>query len=225
MAEAATVRGISDLADVPNSSGLHVPTNMDLKKVTTPILLHMLRSEFRFPLLFMLRCKLTVGRFKRTIDPRFPSDLIELGALPLWVYINLKKKIGQKKAFEIMRVAILTGGIASWNFTYKAAERERNFKNQCDSEIEVNKMGFTKWNTLEVVERTERRFEIKITRCLYHELATSVGVPELTPVICQVDNAAFNSYLPDRIVFNRGGPGHRIADGAKECKFVWDVCE
>jgi hypothetical protein len=67
-------------------------------------------------------------RFKRTIDPRFPKDLIELAGLPLWVYINLKERIGPKKAFEIMRVAILTGGLASWNFTYKAAERERNFK-------------------------------------------------------------------------------------------------
>jgi hypothetical protein len=198
---------------------------MDMRKVTTPILLHMLRNELRFPFLFILRCKLTVGRFRKTIEPRFPKELIDLAVLPLWVYINLKKRIGQKKAFEIMRVAILTGGIASWNFAYKAAEKERNFRNLCDSEIEVNKTGFTRWNTLEVVERTQRRFEIKITRCLYHELATSVGVPELTPVICQIDNAAFNSYLPDRIVFNRGGPGHRIADGAKACNFVWELCD
>ena len=30
--------------------------------------------------------------------------------LLLWVYINLKKELGQKPAFEIMRVAILTKG-------------------------------------------------------------------------------------------------------------------
>lgn len=170
----------------------------------------------------MLRCKLTVGRFKKTIDPRFPRDLIELAALPLWVYINLKNKVGDKKAFEYMRIAILTGGIAKWQFNYNAAEKERTFDNLCNGEIEVNKIGFTKWNTLEVVERTDRRFEIKITRCLYHELAKSVGVPELTPVICQVDNAAFNSYLPDKILFHRGGPNHRIADGAQECNFIWE---
>jgi hypothetical protein len=74
---------------------------------------------------------------------------------------------------------------------------------------------------LEVVERNERRFEIKITRCLYHELTTATGVPELTPVICQIDNAALNSYLPDRVVFTRGGPGRRISNGAKECSFIW----
>ena len=211
--------------EVHGARDLRASADMDMTKLTTPILLHLLRKELRFPLLFMLRCKFTVGRFRKSIDRRFPKDLVDLAALPLWVYINLKRRIGQKKAFEIMRITILTGGIASLNFTYKAAERERNFKNLCDAEIEVNKVGFTRWNTLEVIERTESRFEINITRCLYHELMTSLGVPELTPVVCQIDNAAFNSYLPDKIVFNRGGPGHRIADGARECKFVWEVCD
>jgi L-2-amino-thiazoline-4-carboxylic acid hydrolase len=198
---------------------------MDLRRITTPILTHLLRRDMRFPTLFLVRCKLTVGRLKKRIDPRFPQELIDIAALPLWVYINLKEKIGQQRAFEVMRVAILTGGLAQWNLQYGAAEKERTFKNLCDAEIEVNKSGFTQWNTLEVVERSERRFEIKITRCLYHELTVSLGLPELTPVICQVDNAAFNSYLPDKVVFNRGGPNHRIADGKKECNFVWDVVD
>jgi L-2-amino-thiazoline-4-carboxylic acid hydrolase-like protein len=198
---------------------------MDLRKVTAPLLTYLLRREMRFPSFFLIRCKLTVGRLKRSIDPKFPQELIDLAALPLWVYINLKKKIGQRQAFEIMRVAILTGGIAHWNFAYRAAEKERTFENLCDAEIEVNKTGPTRWNALEVVERSKRRFEIKITRCLYHELTTALGIPELTPVICQIDNAAFNSYLPDKVVFNRGGPNHRIADGKKECNFVWEVID
>jgi hypothetical protein len=66
----------------------------------------------------MLTCKLTVGRFEKTIDARFPQELIDLAALPLWVYINLKKKLGENKAFEIMRIAILTGGIAQWNLCW-----------------------------------------------------------------------------------------------------------
>ena len=194
----------------------------DLRKITTPILLHLLSGKVRFPWLFLVKCKLTAGRFRRSIDPRFPVELIDTCTLPLWVYINLKSRLGQETAFEIMRVAILTGGIAQWNFAYRAVEQDRTFKNLCDEEIRVNQTGPTRWNTLEVVERTERRFEIKITRCLYHELMTAVGVPELTPVICQIDNAAFNSYLPDEVVFTRGGPGHRISDGAKQCSFKWD---
>jgi hypothetical protein len=194
----------------------------DLRKVTTPLLLHLLHEELPHPRLFMARCLLTLGRFRATIDPRCPRDLVDLAALPLWVYLNLKERIGNAKAFEIMRVAILTGGVAQWNVMYEAVEKRRTFDNLCDEEIEVNKVGFTRWNTLEVVERTEHRFEIKITRCLYHELAASVGAPELTPVVCQIDNAGFNSYVPDEVLFHRKGPGHRIADGARECTFVWE---
>lgn len=57
---------------------------------------------------------------------------------------------------------------------------------------------------------------------LYHELATSLGIPEITPIVCQIDNAGFNSYLPDAVIFHRDGPGHRISDGASECRFIWE---
>jgi hypothetical protein len=203
----------------------HPPRMINLRQVTSPILLHLLKDEVRFPRLFLLRCRLTVGQFKKRIEKHFPTELIDLAALPLWVYINLKQRIGQAKAFEIMRVAILTGGVAQWNLAYQTVAKQRTFANLCEQELEVNKTGPTRWNTLEVIERTERRFEIKITRCLYHELTTSAGVPELTPVICQIDNAAFNSYLPDQVIFHRGGPGNRIADGKSECRFVWELKE
>jgi L-2-amino-thiazoline-4-carboxylic acid hydrolase/Saccharopine dehydrogenase NADP binding domain len=170
------------------------PARIDLRKFTTPILVSLLRREMRFPSLFLIWCKLTVGRLEKRIDPKFPQELVDLAVLPLWVYINLKGKIGQKRAFEIMRIAILTGGVAQWNFAYRSAVKERSFENLHDAEIEVNKTGTTRWNTL-VVERSERRFEIKMTRCLYHELCVALGIPELTPVVCQIDNAAFN--LPD----------------------------
>ena len=199
---------------------------MDMRKITKPILSHLLAHEIRFPSLFLLRCKMTVDRLRKHLDTtRFPTELLDLAVLPIWVYINLKKKIGQPKAFEIMRVAILTGGIAQWNFAYRAVDTKRTFANLCDLEIEVNRTGPTRWNTLEIVDRSPQRFEAKVTRCLYHELTTVLGVPELTPVICQIDNAAFNSYLPDDVLFHRGGPGHRIADGATACTFIWEVAD
>lgn len=101
-------------------------------------------------------------------------------------------------------------------------EKERSFANFPALELEINKHGPTKWNTLQIVDRTDHRFEIKVTRCMYHELAVSVGVPEVTPVVCQIDNAAFNSYAPDTMLFHRGGPKRRIADGQSECNFIWE---
>lgn len=62
-----------------------------------------------------------------------------------------------------------------------------------------------------------------MTRCFYHEFCVAFNVPELTKVVCQIDNVAFNSYLPDQILFSRGGPNNRIADGSKECVFIWET--
>jgi len=192
-----------------------------MKRVTTPLLVHMLGAEMRFPRVFLLSRKLTLNRFKRTIDPKFPRELVDLAALPVWVYLSLKKKIGQRKAFEIMRVALLTGGTAAQNLQFDTVHKERTFQTFIELEIENNRSGLVRWNTMEVIERTEQRFELKITRCMFHEFAVSLGIPEMTPIVCQIDNAMFNSYLPDQMIFDRGGAGRRIADGRRERNFVW----
>jgi hypothetical protein len=198
-------------------------TQFDLKKITTPLLLHMLEGELRFPRLFLLRCKLTLHRFKRSIDPRFPRELVDMAALPAWVYLNLKREIGQRGAFEIMRVALLAGGTAAQNLQFDTVHKPRNFRNFAALEVENNRSGLVRWNKVEVVELSDRRFELKVGRCMFHEFSVSVGVPEMTPIVCQIDNAMFNSYLPDEMLFDRGGPGRRIADGGPECTFVREL--
>ena len=202
-----------------------MPSNLNLRTITTPILINLLKDEFLFPQLFILRCRLTLGQFKKHIDKRFPAELVELTALPLWVYLNLKKKIGGKKAFEIMRVALLTAGVAKQNLLFDTVAKERTFETFAQQELEINKTGTTKWNTMEVVERTDRRFQVRVTRCFYHELAVSVGAPEITPIVCQIDNAVFNSYLPEKMIFHRGGVNNRIADGNNDCQFIWELVE
>jgi hypothetical protein len=202
-----------------------VTNDFNLRTITTPILINLLKDKLPFPRLFILRCKLTLSQFKKRIDKRFPEELVELTALPLWVYLNLKNKIGERKAFEIMRVAFLTAGVAKQNLLFDTVAQERTFENFAQQELEINRTGTTKWNTLEVVKHTDRLFQVRVTRCLYHELATSVGAPEITPIVCQIDNAVFNSYLPEKMIFHRGGPNHRIADGNSECQFIWEVVE
>jgi hypothetical protein len=202
-----------------------MPNDLNLRTITTPILINLLKDELPFPQLFILRCRLSLDHFKKQIDKRFPKELVELTALPLWVYLNLKNKIGERKAFEIMRVALLTAGVAKQNLLFDTVTKERTFETFTQQELEINKTGTTKWNTLEVVEHTDRRFQIRITRCLYHELAASIGAPEITPIVCQIDNAVFNSYLPEKMIFHRGGINQRIADGNSECQFIWELVE
>ena len=48
-----------------------------LRQVTGPMLVHLIGRELRFPRAFLLVCRATLPAFKRRIDPRFPSELIE----------------------------------------------------------------------------------------------------------------------------------------------------
>ena len=48
--------------------------------------------------------------------------------------------LGQPLAFEIMRVAILTGGIAQWNVQYATLDMPRTFDNFVDQEIKANQL-------------------------------------------------------------------------------------
>lgn len=194
----------------------------DFTKITTPILLELLQDEIPSPECFLQECKSSLPTFQSTIDKKFTPDLIKFISMPLWVYINLKNKLGEKKAFEIMRIALLTGGLAKQSILFDSVNKPRTFENFIKQELQINKTGTTKWNDLEVVCKDENKFEIKITKCLYHELTTSLQIPEATKLICQVDNAVFNSYLPEKITFHRGGINRRIADGCNECHFVWE---
>ena len=73
---------------------------------------------------------------------------------------------------------------------------------------------------MEILEQSDSRYEFRVSTCVFHDLHTQLGVPELTRLMCTVDNAIFSAYLPEQITFHRNGPGHRLADGAPECHFV-----
>lgn len=197
--------------------------DFDLRKITTPILLFLLRGKVKHPRLFLLRCALTLRRFKHSVDRRFPEELVDLVAIPLWLYINLKKELGPEKAFEIMRVPVLAAGLVKQNLLFETVRRGRSFDAFVERELEINRSGTTRWNSLEVKTRRPERFELAVTRCMFHELTRSLGIPEATRLICQVDNAVFSSYMPETLVFDRGAPNRRIADGCEQCDFIWEL--
>ncbi len=201
---------------------LKLKKEFNLTKITTPMLLTLLKDEIISPECFLEECKSSLQSFQSTIDKKFPPDLINFISMPLWVYINLKNKLGNEKAFEIMRIVLLTGGVAMQSILFDSINKPRTFENFIEQELQINKTGTTKWNNLEIISKDKNKFEIKITKCLYHELTTSLGIPEATKLICQVDNAVFNSYLPEEVIFHRNGLNQRIADGCNECHFVWE---
>jgi hypothetical protein len=99
-------------------------------------------------------------------------------------------------------------------------ECPRSYENLVKFQQLTNKEGTTKLNTMEVIEQSEKKYEIRVTRCMFLELFTHLEVPELTSIFCAADNAIFNSYLPEELIFHRNELGRTMVQGYPHCEFV-----
>lgn len=72
------------------------------------------------------------------------------------------------------------------------------------------------WET-EEIERSDRKYEYKIHRCLYYDVCKAHGYPELTRVFCAHDHYAFD-VLHKQVRFQRYGA---IGDGDACCHDVF----
>ncbi len=70
------------------------------------------------------------------------------------------------------------------------------------------------WN-IEWLENSNKKIVYHFNSCFYHKTLTAYGVPELTPLYCNVDSITFSG-LPNSIRFERS---KTIAQGDKVCDF------
>lgn len=182
--------------------------------------LGILQGYLKHPLWFLLTTMLSLPRFKKQLPSDLPRGFVEFTALQTWMYKRLKARVGQAQAYEIVRACILPIGLALQQGNFRAVEAPRSFDNLVAYQQRTNREGPTRWNEMDILEQSERRYEFRVTKCMFHDLYTRLGVPELTRLMCEVDNAIFNSYLPEQVTFHRNGLGNRLADGAPVCHFV-----
>ena len=182
--------------------------------------LGILQGYLKHPFRFLLTTMVTLPRFKKQLPADLPPELVPIAALQTWMYVRLKDRVGQKKAFEILRACTLPIGLALQQGNFRAVEAPRTFENLVAYQQRTHREGPTRWNKMEILEQSEHRYEFRVSKCAFHELYTQLGMPELTTLMCEVDNAIFNAYLPEQITFHRNGLGNRLADGAPECHFV-----
>jgi hypothetical protein len=119
-----------------------------------------------------------------------------------------------------VRAFVLPVGFAMQQGNFRNVEAGRNFENLIIYQQRIHQEGLTRWNMMEVLEQSASKYETRVTACMYFKFYSSLGIPEMTRLMCAVDNAIFNSYLPERITFHRNGIGNRIVDGASACHFV-----
>ena len=182
--------------------------------------LGILQGYLRHPVWFLLTTVVTLPRFKRRLPPDLPRDFVQITALQTWMYLRLKERVGQEKAYEIVRACTLPIGLALQQGSFRTVEAPRTFENLVAYQQRTNREGPTRWNKMEILEQSAHRYEFRVSRCMFYDLYTRLGTPELTRLMCEVDNAIFNTYLPEQVTFHRNGAGNRLADGARECHFV-----
>lgn len=187
--------------------------------------LGILKGYLRNPFGFLMATILTLPRFKKQASDEFPRELVQANALQTWMYIRLKDRLGQERAYEIVRAFVLPIGLAIQQGNFRNVEAPRTFENLIEYQQRTHRESITRWNTMQVLEQSSDRYEIRVTECMYYRFFNSLGVPELTRLMCSVDNAIFNSYLPEEITFHRNGIGNRIVDGAEACHFVIEYHE
>lgn len=190
---------------------------LDTSRFTDPLLEHLLAGEIPDHKAFLAHCRKTLPSFIERIDPRFPRSMVNARAYHLWVYVNLKEKLGRDRAYEIMRVVFLEEGITRMNLVFGTVHG-RSFEKLISKTTEFSdNLGLL----YQITEQSHDRFEINLQSCTFWELCKSLDIPEATTLICQVDNAFFSSYLPDEVRFSRGGPCNRLVDGADSCRMVF----
>src|SRR5208283_682027 len=138
-------------------------------------------SEYvRNPLRFLMGTALTPGRFKKSLPKDLPKDFVELFAYPTWIYLRLKQKLGQEKAFALSRAIILPLGLAVYGAEFGLVEAPRtwdNFMGFLDLSL---RQGAIQWSKVDAQERSGTVRSYRCTYCIIHDFLSRLGIPELT---------------------------------------------
>jgi len=190
------------------------------RPATAPLVIGVFKGYITHPVWFVLTSKISFKRFKKKITLDLPEEFIDSAGFIAHVYTRLKGRIGREKAFELIRVAVLVSGLAVQQASFRNVEDKRCFENLKKYQQRTNTEGITRLNTMQIIEESESRYEYRVTRCLFYELFSYLEVPELTSIMCSIDNAIFNSYLPEKVIFHRNGLNRTIPAGNGYCEFV-----
>ncbi len=205
---------------VNNMNGMRKTDVSHIAKISAPIyLIGGLKGYIRHPILMIIKSSIDSKKAVRKIQLDVPNDFKKSYGMVSCLYINLSKKMPKKQAFEIVRAVLLPLGIATMQSNFREAEAERNFDNLVRYQQIAKEEGATRLNKVRIDNISNDKYSYAVTRCMFYEFFREMGVPELTSIMCSIDNAVFSSYLPNQIRFYRG-VGHTIYEGASECEFL-----
>jgi hypothetical protein len=172
------------------------------------------------PLLTLLKLPKYMRKYKKQLPKTYPGDFVQVVVLMAALYTVFRQKHDSGTAYSMVAAVILPLGLAVQMANFRYVEAERTMDNLITYQQRTNRDGPTRLNRMEIIQQRSGRYEFRVHNCMFMEAFSLLGMPELTRVMCAVDNAVFNVYLPEKIVFHRNGVGNRIVDGAPFCSFV-----
>ena len=131
------------------------------------------------------------------------------------MYQILENRYGKTRTDEIMKEVLLKGGSVFFRGFTRLGPEEKLAKF-----VEIYK-AFERNNIVfDVIDQTDKRFEIEIKRCLVFEAFNELGVPSLTQWMCDIAFHYFSRYHP-QMTYEKD---RMIARGADSCHevFTWD---
>jgi hypothetical protein len=145
---------------------------------------------------------------------RTKADLKNHFQLLANIYQMLEKRYGKASTDEVMKDVLFEGGDVYFRgFTRLGpGEKLREF-------AAIYKAFECKNIVFDVMEETDKRFEIEIKRCLVFEAFNELGVPALTQWMCDIAFHYFSLYHP-QMTYEKD---RMIARGADSCHevFTW----
>jgi len=130
------------------------------------------------------------------------------------MYQMLEKRYGKARTDEIMKEVLLEGGNVFFRgFTRLGPDEKLSDFVEIYRTFEYNNIVF------DVIEETDKRFEIEIKRCLVFEAFNELSVPALTQWMCDIAFHYFSQYHP-QMTYEKD---RMIARGADSCHevFTW----
>lgn len=147
---------------------------------------------------------------------KFWKVVLTLFFLPLAVlYRTAGIVLGKERAQKLFYPAMVavSARVLAWNIP--TLKKDQPFSAFSDRFIKVlSRMPF---ETITVTIQTEDTFQINITRCQFVEVFESLGMPELTPALCEGDVAFCEKYQP-LIRFQRD---HTLSAGDGFCDHTY----
>jgi hypothetical protein len=182
---------------------------------------------WRWPLA-LARCALRSRRLVRRTRwaDRRDEEARYVRALALWpaVYLDLRGRLAEHTSGSVRELMAALFDVEN----ERIARRARLFEIPDSRERwhvffdRAILQGFGAFNENECLSVESDRFHFRVFRCVFAELATEVGVPELARMACDLNVAFYGRLLLPHEFHRNGSSRNTLAYGHPYCEYVWE---